>query len=356
MIVTLLSWRPGTLEATSWAIPRTELGSRIEVPDSSTAAEAALWPSPKIWFWALGQHELDLRPGDALHAVDRRFELALQRALVGHLLLEVAFAEALFVEQFPARLGVPEQPGAGQRDARLGGLVVLHRDRRAVVLQLVADAVRAERARHLACLRRIHAAHQQRVARRRDHVQEQVDEEDPGDRGAADDEPAARCQPGRECSDVRHRSDLCVEDRLGGFRGLGADLGGELHLERRVLDGRDRRLGVADRAGGERLGGGGRRSPGPSPARRSLPSGRCRSWACRRLPAAAPSVPAGLREAAFRAGGGDRRFAGLPAGDVGAGVAKRAGEASDRGHDHFSRPSVEVNIDFEVCIAVTFAW
>ena len=54
MIVTLLSCRPGTLEATSWAMPRTEVGSSAVVPDSSTAAEEALWLSPKTWFCELG--------------------------------------------------------------------------------------------------------------------------------------------------------------------------------------------------------------------------------------------------------------------------------------------------------------
>ncbi len=74
-------------------------------------------------------------------------ELALQRALVGDLLLEVAFAELLFFEQLEARLGVAEQARAGERDARCGGLVGLHGERGAVVLQLVVDPLRAERAR-----------------------------------------------------------------------------------------------------------------------------------------------------------------------------------------------------------------
>ncbi len=54
MIVTLFSCRPGTLEATSCAIPRTEAWSSALVPDSSTAAEDTFWFSPKIWFWELG--------------------------------------------------------------------------------------------------------------------------------------------------------------------------------------------------------------------------------------------------------------------------------------------------------------
>ncbi len=55
VIVTLLSSRPGTLEATSWAIPLTEVGGRVVVPDSRTAAEEAPWLSPKTWLWELGR-------------------------------------------------------------------------------------------------------------------------------------------------------------------------------------------------------------------------------------------------------------------------------------------------------------
>ena len=119
MIVTLLSCRPGTLEATSWAIPRTELGSSEVVPRQQHRRRGGALAFAEHLALGARQHELDLRPGDALDAVDRLVELSLQRALVGHLLLEVAFAEALFFEQFEAGLGVAEQPRAGERDARL---------------------------------------------------------------------------------------------------------------------------------------------------------------------------------------------------------------------------------------------
>ena len=66
----------------------------------------------------VGEDELDLRAGDPLDVVDRLFELALQGALVGDLLLELAFAEARFFKEREAGLGVAEQPGAGESDAR----------------------------------------------------------------------------------------------------------------------------------------------------------------------------------------------------------------------------------------------
>ncbi len=189
-----------------------------------------------------GQHELDLRSRDTLHRVDRLCQLPLQRTLVSDRLLEVAFAKVLFFKQREVRLGVAEQAGAGQGHARLGGLVGLDGKRCAVVLQLVVDAVLAERARHLAGLGGIDAADERRVARRGDHVQEQVDEQDCADRGTANDQPSASGEPRgklgerhgldlrpvsrepREESCERHRSDLGLEEVLSRFGGLGTQL------------------------------------------------------------------------------------------------------------------------------------
>ena len=88
-----------------------------------------------------GHDELDLRAGDALDVVDRLLELALQRALVGDPLVELAFAEARFFKEREAGLGIAKLAGAGERDARAGGLVGLDGERGAVVLQFVADAL-----------------------------------------------------------------------------------------------------------------------------------------------------------------------------------------------------------------------
>ncbi len=236
-----------------------------------------------------GHDELDLRAGDALDVVDRLLELALQRALVGDLLVELAFAEARFFKEREAGLGVAEQAGAGERDARAGGLVGLDGERGAVVLQFVADALGVEGARHLAGLRRFEAGGERGVGRFGDHAHEEVDDEDGGERGAAEDRPAARGEPGCELSHghrclfwiwmgsrsvgwgrcglvagmvlgwlraVMLELDLRLEDLLGGFGGLGADLRRELHRELGFLDGDDGALGVADAPGGEALGGG----------------------------------------------------------------------------------------------------
>ena len=54
-MVTFCSCSPGTEEATSWAMPCTEVEFSELVPLSRTAAEEAFWPSPKSWFWGLGK-------------------------------------------------------------------------------------------------------------------------------------------------------------------------------------------------------------------------------------------------------------------------------------------------------------
>ena len=54
VIVTLPVVRPGTLEATSWAMPLTELGSRLPESDSSTEAEDVWVESPNSWACWLG--------------------------------------------------------------------------------------------------------------------------------------------------------------------------------------------------------------------------------------------------------------------------------------------------------------
>ena len=55
----------------------------------------------------LGQRELDLRAGDAVDLADRLGDLALERALIGDLLLEGGGAELLLVEQLEAGLRAP---------------------------------------------------------------------------------------------------------------------------------------------------------------------------------------------------------------------------------------------------------
>ena len=101
-------------------MPRTAPGSRPpESPESMTAAVAGglLVGEQRV----LGQHELDLRAADAVDLLDRAGDLALERALVVDLLLEVGGAELLLVEQLEAGLRAAasaETPGAGERDPR----------------------------------------------------------------------------------------------------------------------------------------------------------------------------------------------------------------------------------------------
>ena len=120
-------------------------------------------------------------------------ELALERALIGDLLLEVARAELLLVEQREALLlTAAEQAGGRERDACLRRLVGLDRERGAVVLQLVGDSLGVQRARDLARLGGVETRHQGRVARRRGHLEDQNQEHDSDGGGDADHRPPAR--------------------------------------------------------------------------------------------------------------------------------------------------------------------
>ena len=102
------------------------------------------------WTWA------PLTPDDA---VDRLGDLALERALVGDLLLEVGGAELLLVEELEALVGAAGDGDAlgGERDARLRGLRLVDGERGAVGAQLVGDALLVERGGDLAGLRRVEA-------------------------------------------------------------------------------------------------------------------------------------------------------------------------------------------------------
>ena len=103
VIVTLSDFRPLTDEAVSCAMPRTAPGSSVSAELPSMTAAVAV----DCWSWkrsSCGQHELHGGARDALHAIDRAGDLALQRALVVHLVLELRGAELALVEQLPAGL------------------------------------------------------------------------------------------------------------------------------------------------------------------------------------------------------------------------------------------------------------
>ncbi len=104
MIVTFSVLRPLTEEATSWAMPRTAPGSSVsaELP-SMTAAVAGVASSANSS--SSGSTSCTCGAADALDVADRAGDLALERALVGDLLLEVGGAELLLVEQLEALAG-----------------------------------------------------------------------------------------------------------------------------------------------------------------------------------------------------------------------------------------------------------
>src|SRR5205823_10176673 len=98
-----------------------------------------------------------LRARDAVDLADGLRDLALERPLVGDLLLERGGAELLLVEQLEAGLRAAGEALRRERDLRLVGLALLDGQRRAVVAELVADALAVQRCGHLPGARRVQA-------------------------------------------------------------------------------------------------------------------------------------------------------------------------------------------------------
>src|SRR5580704_2376432 len=128
-------------------------------------------------------------------------------------------------------------------------------------------------------------------------------------------------------------SDLCLEDVLDGFCRLRAHLRGELHRHLGVLDGDDGALGVLDGARRQCLGG------GVGALLALLERGD-------RTGELAPEARGTARRGTTAGGGA--------LGDPGDPFDRES--AADRRDDHLSSPSVAVNMDLAVCIAVTSDW
>ena len=127
VIVTSSDFRPSTLEETRRAMPATAAPSSMPPLWSSTAALAFVPSSRKSD--CFGQHELHLRRAHAVDRLDRARDLALERALVLDLLLEVGRAERLGVEELEAVVAAVREVVLGERDARLGHVARLRRRR-----------------------------------------------------------------------------------------------------------------------------------------------------------------------------------------------------------------------------------
>jgi hypothetical protein len=84
------------------------------------------------------------RGADPLEGLQRLGQLALERPLVLHLLLELAGGDALLVEQRVPGVGARRQALAAHRQPQVVDRVVGHHDRRAAVGELVGDAGRVE--------------------------------------------------------------------------------------------------------------------------------------------------------------------------------------------------------------------
>ena len=117
MIVTFSVLRPFTDEATSWAMPRTAPGSSVsaELP-SMTAAVAGVASSANRS--SSGSTSCTCGELTPWTLADRAGDLALERALVGDLLLEVGGAELLLVEQLEALAATGVEADALSRRAR----------------------------------------------------------------------------------------------------------------------------------------------------------------------------------------------------------------------------------------------
>ena len=154
----------------------------------------------------LGQHELDLRAADAVDLLDGRRDLALERALVGDLLLEVRGAELLLVEQLEALLAAAGGGHArgGEGDPGRADLRLLDGDRGAVGTQVVADALLVERGRDLAGVRRVHAGREDRVRRRGGEPEHEEQHADDGQRGQAEHDLRSRRELQDGLGDGRH--------------------------------------------------------------------------------------------------------------------------------------------------------
>ena len=151
--------RPFTEDATTCAMPRVAPGCSVSAGlPSMTAAVAAVASSWNMSSCGSTSRTVGLcTPFDG---AQRAGDLALERALGGELLLELGGAELGLVEQLVARL----RAAAGgldalrrERDPRLRHRRLLDGERRAVVAQLVGDALLVERGRDLAGLRRVEA-------------------------------------------------------------------------------------------------------------------------------------------------------------------------------------------------------
>ena len=78
----------------------------------------------------IGQHQMDARRRDAVHALDRARELAFERPRLGDVLHERGQAErADLVEQVVAGVGALRQALLGQQHAGTGRIAVVDADR-----------------------------------------------------------------------------------------------------------------------------------------------------------------------------------------------------------------------------------
>ena len=283
MIVTLSVLRPLTEEATSWAMPRGRAGvHRVGgVAEHHRGRGRAGLVREQV---VLGQHELDLRAGDTLDAADRAGDLALQRALVGDLLLEVGGAELLLVEQLEAlaRAAVEAHARAGDGHTRLGDLALGDREAGAVVAQLVGDAALVQRRRDLAGLGGVEPGGEQRVRRRAGDPQQQERDADDGHRGDREDPLGAG----------RQRLEGVDEEGMGQLKpGCGRCPG----RPRRPSCGSARR--AASRAARARRPSRPRSDPWPEPSASDCAAADASIWLsasdCSDLPSAAPKPAAG---------------------------------------------------------------
>ena len=174
-------------------MPRTEPApSRLESPLISTAAVGLTASAANSW--SSGRVSCTVAPATPSTWAIVRCQFALQRPLVGDLLLEVAGPELLLVEQLEARFAAADDVAFGERDPRLGDVAAGDRDRGAAVADFVADALLFEDLGDVAGFGRVDPRGQGRVALRGRHLEHDVDEDDDRQRRRAEGD----FPPGRE--------------------------------------------------------------------------------------------------------------------------------------------------------------
>ena len=196
---------PLTAEATRWRIARTCWLSRlprtlstIEAEGSTLSRENSGRSGSTRWTRALL---------DAVERPDGARELAFERAQVVDVLDEAGGAERVrLVEDLVADAAALGQPALGELHAGAQDLVLRHQDRRAVLLDLVGDALALQVLHDGRRILHRQVGEQRRHLRRRDAQDQEGEEADERDRDGGHGREPRRTQRPDELDETLHRT------------------------------------------------------------------------------------------------------------------------------------------------------